>query len=127
AMWHEINETITKDHVMKIYTGKKESYQRMIGFFNIHHKLRKKKGIKEQMIFPKEDQKLAKKRQDSITEVKTMRLNNKAEFGVWNDLVEFHHYPVKKAPRGFLIKDKEFAAMFEQIFDQLFDKAQHLV
>ncbi|MBD3303730.1 hypothetical protein GF343_01170 [Candidatus Woesearchaeota archaeon] len=62
AMWHEINETMNKTHIMKIYTGKKGSYQRLIGFFSIHHKTRKKKKVKELMIFPKEDIKLAKKK-----------------------------------------------------------------
>lgn len=123
AMWHEINDAMNKDSIMKVYTGKKGSYQRLIGFFNIHHKMRKKKKVKERMIFPKEDIKLAKKRTDKLTEIKFMKLNNDAEWGVWNDLYYIHYYPVNKKPYGILVKDPIFSKTMEQVFDQLWSTA----
>jgi hypothetical protein len=33
-------------------------------------------------------------------------------------------YITGKTPRGFLIKDSTFAKTFEQVFDQLWEKAQ---
>lgn len=122
AMWHEINSKMDKENIMKVYTGKKGSYERLIGFFNVHHNIRKKKNVKERMIFPKEDIKLAKKRTDKLTEIKFMDLNNEAEWGVWKDTFYIHYYPVKKKPYGFLIKDAVFAKTFEQVFDQLWKK-----
>ncbi|MBD3354371.1 hypothetical protein GF361_00120 [Candidatus Woesearchaeota archaeon] len=124
AMWHEINETMDNSAVMKIYTGKQSSFQRLIGFFKLHHRLRKKKKVQEQMIFPKEAKKLGEKRKDKLTKIKYRQLNNQVEWGVWKDIFYIHDYPVKKAPRGFLIKDKEIAKTFEQVFDQLWEKKE---
>ena len=40
SMWHEINSKMNKENIIKIYTGKKGSYERLVGFFNEHHKMR---------------------------------------------------------------------------------------
>jgi len=60
AMWLEINDYMDKNYVFKVHTAKKESYNVLVGFYTEHHKTREIKGIKELMIFPKEDIKLAK-------------------------------------------------------------------
>lgn len=124
SMWHEINSSMNKDDIMRVYTGKRVSYERMIGFLNEHHKLRVKKKVKELMIFPEEDTELAKKREKQFAKVRFMNLKNDAEWGVWKDLFYLHDYPVKKKPRGFLIKDKVFADTFRQVFDQLWKEAK---
>ncbi len=126
SMWHEINSLMSKDDIMRVYTGKRVSYERMVGFLNEHHILRLKKKVKELMIFPEEDVELAKKRSKQLAEVKIMDLKNDAEWGVWKDLFYLHYYPVKKKPRGFLIKDEVFAQTFKQVFGQLWLEAKSL-
>ena len=118
SMWHEINETMNSSHIIKIHTAKKESYEKFIDFYDIHHKIRKQKKIKELMIFPNEDKILAKKRSDEHTKIKFMDLKNDAEWGIFDDTF-FIHYIIDKNPRGFLIKDKIFAKTMEQAFDKL--------
>lgn len=118
SMWLEINNKMSPNYIIKIHTARKESYEKFIDFYNIHHKLRKQKKIKELMIFPKEDTDLAKKRVDEFTKIKFMELKNDAEWGVFND-VFFIQYIVNKNPKGFLIKDDIFAKTMEQNFDKL--------
>lgn len=124
SMWHEINSLMDKSDIMRVYTGKKVSYERMVGFLNEHHNLRMKKKVKELMIFPKEDVELAMKRKKQLAKIRFMDLKNDAEWGVWKDLFYLHYYPVKKKPRGFLIKDEIFAQMFKQVFDQLWKETK---
>jgi len=122
ALWHEINEKMAPDYTIRCYTGRKGSYERFVGFYNLHHDLRTKKKIPERLIFPHEDMGLAKKRRNKVTEIKFMDLKNDTEWGVVKDLV-YIQYITSKKPRGFLIKDEIFAKTFEQVFDQLWDKA----
>jgi sugar-specific transcriptional regulator TrmB len=125
AMWNEINEYMNSKMILKLYTGKRESYEGLIGFYSEHHKLRVKKKIKEQMIFPFEDRELGKKRekQYQYTEIKFLDLNNEAEWGVVGDIFYIQYITAKK-PRAFLIKDKFFALTFEQVFNQLWSSAK---
>ena len=121
SMWHEINNIMTNDYIIRIYTGRRESYERLIGFYTEHQKLRAKKKIHERLIYPKEDIKLAMKRKAKFggeLEIKFMDLKNDAEWGVLGDVVFIQHI-TEKTPRGFLIKDKTFAKTYEQVFDQL--------
>jgi sugar-specific transcriptional regulator TrmB len=124
SMWNEINSLIGNEDIMRVYTGKSISYEKMIGFLNEHHKIRIKKGIKELMIFPKEDVQLAKKREKQFAQIKFMDLKNDAEWGVWKDLFYIHYYPIGRNPKGFLIKDEVFAKTFKQVFDQLWKIAK---
>ncbi len=119
SMWHEINSSMSREDVFRVYTGKRMSYGRMVGFLDEHHSLRVRKKVKELMILPKEDKELACKRKRQLATVKFMDLRNDAEWGVWKDLFYMHYYPVKKAPRGFLVQDEVFAQTFAQVFDQL--------
>lgn len=123
SMWHEINEKMNSDHIIKIYTARAESYERLVGFYDLHHNLRKQKKVKELMIFPKEGIKLAKRRTDKLTEIRFMNLNNGAEWGVFDDFF-FIQYITGKVPRAFLIKDLVFAKTHEQVFDQLWEIAK---
>ncbi len=123
ALWYEINEVMDKGSIIRGYTAKREGYERLVGFYNAHHELRKKKGVKERLIFPKEDVKLAKKRGDALTEVRFMDLQNEAEWGVVKDRV-YIQYITGKRPRGFLIRDEIFAKTFRQVFDQIWERAK---
>lgn len=123
SMWHEINYSMNKDDIMRVYTGKRKSYETMVGFLNEHHNLRVKKKVKALMIFPKEDIELANKRKKQDAKVQFMNLKNDAEWGVWKDIFYLYHFP-KKSPRGFLIKDEVFASTFKQVFDQLWKEAK---
>jgi len=62
SMWHEINSIMSADNVIKVHTGRKGSYERLVGFYNHHHELRAKKKVPERLIFPQEEVELAKKR-----------------------------------------------------------------
>ena len=124
SMWHEINGTINRGDLMRVYTGKSVSYKNMVGFLNEHHKIRVQKGVKEKLIFPLEDRELAESRKKQLAEVKFLNLKNDAEWGVWKNLFYLHYYPVKRKPQGFLIKDEVFAATFKQVFDQLWNQTR---
>jgi len=124
SLWHEINSKMRKENLIRIYTGKKGVYNRLLASFDEHHNLRKKKNIKEKLIFPKGELKIAEKRRNKITQIKFMDMENEAEWGVCNDTFHIHYYPVKKKPYGFLIKDAVFAKTFAQVFDQLWEKAK---
>lgn len=123
SMWNEINEKINSNHIIKIHTSKKTGYEKLIDFYDLHHNLRKQKKIKELLIFPKEDTKLAKKRADKYTEVRFADLDNDAEWGIFQDYY-FIQYIIGKNPRSFLIKDEIFAKTMEQAFDSLWNQAK---
>lgn len=123
SMWYEINSTMNKSMHLKIHTAKKESYDKLVGFYTEHHKERKKKQIKENMIFPKEDKSLAKKREDKLTNIKFMDLKNEVEWGIVGNKL-FMQYITGKTPRSFLIEDKKFSQTFEQVFDNLWKLAK---
>ena len=126
SMWHEINSILShldKKSVIKIHTAQKEAYERMVGFYDEYHKLRNKLRIKQQMIFPFEDKKLAEKREKQNSEVKFMKLDNEVEWGVVGNQL-FMQYITGETPRGFLIQDEKFAKTFEQVFDQVWKIAK---
>jgi sugar-specific transcriptional regulator TrmB len=127
SMWYEINSILTnldKKAVIKIYTAQKEAYERMVGFYDEYHKLRNKLHIKQQMIFPFEDKKLAEKREKQLSEIKFMDLKNDVEWGVVGNQL-FMQYITGNTPRGFLIQDEKFAKTFEQVFDKLWKLAKN--
>ncbi len=123
SMWYEINSIMDKKSTVKIHTAKIEGYKALVGFYNTHHELRIKKQVKEKLIFPTEDIKLAKKRKNRLTEVKFLDLENYAEWGIIKDRF-FIQYITGKKPRGFLIQDDVFAKTFEQVFDKLWEIAK---
>lgn len=121
SLWEEINNllpTLDKNIIIKIYTGKTESYERLIGFYLEHHKLRKKYNIHAQMIFPLEDKNAKKERENTITKIKLTKMENLAEWGVVGDYLFIQHI-YGKNPHGFLIKDSLFAQTFEIVFDKI--------
>jgi HTH-type transcriptional regulator, sugar sensing transcriptional regulator len=124
SMWHEINTYMNKSMLLKIHTAKKEAYERLVGFYNEHHKIRKQKKIKERMIFPSKDRKLAEIRlKDSFVEIKFIKLKEDVEWGIIGDML-FMQYITGKTPRGFLIKDSKFAKAYEEVFDNLWKIAK---
>jgi len=126
SMWHEINlllPHLAKKKAIKIYTTKKEAYDRLVGFYEEYHKIRNKLKIKQKMIFPFEDKKLAEKREKQNSEIRFMDLKNDVEWGVVGNNL-FMQYITGDTPRGFLIQDEKFAKTFEQVFDQLWDKGK---
>jgi HTH-type transcriptional regulator, sugar sensing transcriptional regulator len=123
SMWYEINNTMDNSSILKMHTAKVEGYKTLVGFYNEHHSLRLKKKIRERLIFPKEDRKLADKRRNKFTEIRFMDLENFAEWGIVNNSF-YIQYATTKEPRGFLIKDPIFAKTFEQVFDSLWEKSK---
>ena len=72
----------------------------------------------ERLVFPKEDNKLAIKRKNSITEVRFLELENDSEWGVMGDYFFIQHL-IGKTPRSFLIKDATYAKTMQQVFNQI--------
>ena len=123
SMWHEINSLLTKSTEERVYGTKKEGYERLVGFYDEHHKLRNKLNAKAKILFPFEDKELAKKRKNKNTEVKFSELTNEAEWGVIDDMLYIQYY-LSKTPRAFLIKDKIFSSTFKQVFDNAWQSAK---
>lgn len=125
SMWHEINESANSKDIAKYYTCKFKSAENLIGFYEEHHKIRIKKRIKAQIIFPVEEKsdKLVKERQKQLAEIKFLNLDNDAEWGVIGNMV-YIQYITGSIPRAFLIKDKIFSQTYEQVFDQIWKLAK---
>ncbi|MFB6246492.1 MAG: helix-turn-helix domain-containing protein [Candidatus Pacearchaeota archaeon] len=124
SMWDEINSLLDKNSTIKVHTGRREGYDLLVGFYDQHQKIRKKKQAKEKMIFPKEDKNLAKKRtKDKDVKIRFMELENSSEWGTIKDCF-FIQYITSRNPKGFLIRDEMIAKTFEQVFDKLWDNAE---
>ena len=125
AMWNEF--IVIKEpskFILKAYTGKRENYERLIGFYNEIHRIRLKKKIRVQTIFPLEDREHGlKRRKLPSTEVKFMQMETFSGWGVFGENL-YLMYITEKTPRAFLIKDIVFAKTFEQVFDQLWKIAK---
>jgi len=118
AMRHEINNLMTSKNPIVVYTAKQESYKWLEAVYHDHSTERKKKNVKELMIFPNEEKTNTNKSKDKLNDFKFMDLKNEAEWGVVEDTF-FLQYVTGKEPRAFMIHDKKFAETFRQVFDQL--------
>jgi len=123
GMWHEINSLLDRNSVERIYGAKKQSFERLVGFYNEHHKIRNKLNAKAKILCPSEFKSLGNRRKNKNTEVKFENLKNDAEWGIVDDMV-YIQYITGKKPRAFLIQDKTFANTFEQVFDALWKIAK---
>jgi sugar-specific transcriptional regulator TrmB len=123
GMWHEINSSLTGNSVERIYGTKKRAVERLIGFYDEHHKIRNRLKAKARILLSAEMKDLARKRENKNTKVKLTKLNNEAEWGVVDDMF-YIQYIVTKNPRAFLIKDKIFAKTFKEVFDKVWEDSQ---
>ena len=125
SMWHDINQYMKTDMTLRAYTGTKQSYEKFLEVYDIHHKLRTKNKIRARMIFPFEDKQLGqKKNKDKYTEIKYMKLENQTEWGVIGNWYYTQYIIKGKKSRSFLIQDKLFAKTYSQVFDSLWNIAQ---
>ena len=118
----KLNMTSSLSHV-RMYTGIKKAYEAMLGLYEEFHKVRVKRGIKYMIIYPLEETEVAKKRKRQLAEVKFIKLENEAEWGVMGNKF-FVQYITQKIPRGFLIEDEIFAKTFRQVFNQIWKIAK---
>ncbi|MBI4146119.1 hypothetical protein HY489_02160, partial [Candidatus Woesearchaeota archaeon] len=123
GMWHEINSLLTEKSTEQIYGAKKQAIERLIAFYDEHHKIRNKLNAKAKIIIPYEFKSLGEQRKNKNTEVRFEDLTNEAEWGIVDDLV-YIQYIITEQPRGFLIKDKIFAETFRQVFEQAWKQAK---
>ena len=126
GMWHEIIlllPNLDKSTIIRVYAGKKESYEKLLGFYKEYQKARKHNKLKQRLILPHEEIIIHKFKEFKDVEVKYKNLKNSAEWGVVGDMF-FIQYITTKTPRGFLIKDDIFAQTFSQTFDQLWETAK---
>ncbi|OIO25834.1 hypothetical protein AUJ14_03350 [Candidatus Micrarchaeota archaeon CG1_02_55_22] len=130
AMWHEINAMVpkmTNYEIIRNYTSKPEGFEKLVKFYDEHHRLRKKHGIRERLIYPldKDGIALARRRTDKITETRLMKFGNYAEWGTAHGCF-YIQYITGRSPRSFLIRDETFAQTFEQVYDQLWERSRTL-
>jgi len=123
SMWHEINSAMAPDSTALVYTSRRAAYEKLISFYDTHHKMRREKGIKELMVFPEEDQALGKKRRNKCTQVRFDSIKSDGEWGIIGDRL-YIQYITGKAPRAFLIKDETFANTFREVFSKLWERAK---
>ncbi|MFA6022759.1 MAG: helix-turn-helix domain-containing protein [Candidatus Pacearchaeota archaeon] len=114
---------LNKNSITKLYAGNKKAYESLLAFYENFHKVRMKRGIKHQAIYPIEDKKTGEKRKKQNSEIRYMNLKNEAEWGIIGNAF-FIKYITSKTPRGFLIQDEKFAKTFEQVFEQLWEVAK---
>jgi len=125
SMWHEVNSKIKKSTTERIYGGKKAAYERLVGFYDEHHKIRNKKQATAKIILTTEDRPLGKKRSNKNTQVRYSKLTNKAEWGIVDDMFYLQYITAKK-PRAFLIKDKIFSQTFAETFDKVWKESKKI-
>ncbi len=118
SMWHEINANLNKSSNEYIFAAKKEAFEKLISFYDEHHKTRNRLKAKAKIILPTNAKALAKKRENKNTKTKIMNLKNEAEWGVVDDFEYLQHISTNK-PRGFLIKDGIFAETLKQAFNEI--------
>jgi len=122
SLWREIEEHMQKTDILRIYTGKPESYASLAAFYAEYHESRIAKQVQARMIFPEEDTAVSTERQKlKLTKIRRMKLDNLAEWGTIGKFVFIQH--IGKIPRGFLIQDKVFADSFADVFDKLWQEA----
>lgn len=126
ALWLEMTSylsTLEKNEVMRVYTGKKEIYEKLLGFYDKFNKerLKLKKGYK--IIFPLEDKTTGEKRKKQHSEVRYTGLKNEAEWGVLGENFFIQTLTGKKLS-AFLITDKKMADTFKQVFEQVWKLAK---
>ena len=126
ALWLGLTEelkSMPKDKPILMYTGIKKAYESMLGLYEEFHKARMKSGIIYKIIYPLEETEVAKKRKKQLAEVRFMKLENEAEWGVIGNKF-FIQYITKKVPRAFLIEDEVFAQSFRLVFNQIWKTAK---
>ena len=124
SMWNEINLLLKNGGEERVYGGKKEAYEKLLDFYNEHHKIRNKLKINTKILVAEEDvSKIKKRRENKNTKVKFGKVGGLAEWGVVDDIVYIQHIVTNK-PHGFLIKDKIFADTFKEVFDGLWGQAK---
>ena len=101
AMWHEINAIMKKGSVIVGYTAKRESFNRLVGFFDEQQRLRKKLKVKAKIIFSGDSKDIAERREDKLTKILYKELENDAEWGVLEDAF-YMQYIIGKTPRDVL-------------------------
>jgi len=126
SLWFELTENLKKldkDSIIKVYAGRRASYEALLPIFEEFHKIRTKLKIRYEIIYPIEETKLGEKRKKQFSEVRYMKLDNEAEFAiVGNKLIL--QYITQKVPRAFLIEDEIFTKTHEQIFATLWKQAK---
>lgn len=124
SMWYEINTMLNKESVEMIYAGKKEAFEKLLGFYDEHHKIRNKLKAKAKILIPRECKDIGKKRKSTNTEIRLINMQSEAEWGIVDDTV-YIQYIITKHPHGFLIKDTIFAAAFKEVFDKIWGQANN--
>lgn len=123
AMWHEINEglpTAGSSVVERVYAARKEGYAQLLKFYDEHHRIRNKAGVRAHILLPKEGKAVAAKRRNRLTQVRFAALGNEAEWGTVNGCL-YVQYITGGKPRAFLIRDAIFANTFSEVFDRLWE------
>jgi sugar-specific transcriptional regulator TrmB len=126
ALWLEMADylaTLEKGALTRVYTGKKDIYEKLAGFYDEFHKIRLKLKGGYKIIFPFEDKATGEKRKRQHSEVKYTELKNEAEWGVIGDKF-FIQTLTGKTLSAFLITDAKMAETFRQVFDQVWKIAK---
>jgi sugar-specific transcriptional regulator TrmB len=123
AMWHEINDVMDSGEEVLIYLASEASYRPLVRFYDYHHDKRIEKGVKERLVFPKDDRELGEFRKNELTDVRFDHIESEAEWAVVGDMLCIQ-YTSGKMPRGFLIKDRTFADGFRELFEKLWSIAE---
>ena len=126
SMWYELRSKLKhldKKSIIKIHSSKKETFEKLIGFYNEFHKERVRLNLRYRLILTEEARKHGEKRSRQNAEVRFMDLKNDVQWGVIGDTF-FMYYATGKIPVSFLIVDEKFTKSFEFTFDELWKMAK---
>ncbi|MCX6803195.1 MAG: hypothetical protein NTY48_01340, partial [Candidatus Diapherotrites archaeon] len=81
AMWFDIENTMTKEDIVRIHSTRKKGFELLMKFYDAHHDYRKKHQLRERLILSDEDHPIGNKRKNEVTEARYLDLKNDAEWG----------------------------------------------
>ncbi len=114
---------------MLLLSAKSEAWDRFNAFLMDMHKLRTKRKINMKMILQENSQGLkaiiSERKKLGHVEIRVSGFNNKAEFLCTEDAVFILDLSKENArPCGFIIKNKVFVSLFEEIFNFIWVKSK---
>jgi HTH-type transcriptional regulator, sugar sensing transcriptional regulator len=121
SMFYEINNIMNKNMILNIYSSKKGSFERLIGLFDEHHKIRIEKRVFENVLLSVDKKELGVKRKNKYTDVRYNVLENTAEWGVIGEEMLYIFYIKGDDPKGILIEDSVIAKTFKEVFEKVWN------
>ena len=128
----EAYTTTPKNSEMKLISAVSESWALLNAFFLDMHKIRVERNIALKMILQKNTKDLRERIQErnniGLVDIRINNFTNHAELFLTKDYVMILDTSLEtKTPCGFMIKNKIFLALFNQLFDYVWESSKKTI